>query len=107
MNISRLAALADCLEGVDMERVAHYRQMVRAGQKIDPIIVCDINPQGFYVIKDGHHRTIAHAFENYATILVHIDSNLKIMNISWRWPCIAPISHTIELLKLSGEFNVA
>ena len=41
MNISQLAALSECLEGVDIERVNHYRQMLRAGQKIDPIIGLD------------------------------------------------------------------
>jgi hypothetical protein len=103
MNISRLAALAECLEGVNIDRVNHYRQMLRANKEIEKIIVCDINPQGFYVIKDGHHRIIAHALENYTTISAYVDSNLKILNISWRWPRIAPISHTIELLKLAGE----
>lgn len=98
LSLKKLAALAECIEAVDMDRVDHYRQALQTGE-VDPIVVCDVNPQGFYVIHDGNHRTLAYILEGREEILAEIDPNVHVSNISWRWPRIAPISHTLELLS--------
>jgi sugar/nucleoside kinase (ribokinase family) len=102
INLSQLAALADCIEGVNMALVNMYRRLLRAGKATTPITVCDRNPQGFYFINDGHHRTLAHSLEGHKQILAEIDENAEVVNISWRWPRISPVSHTLELLESLG-----
>lgn len=101
IKIVQLAALSDCIEGVDLVRVDHYRQALRSGEKVEPIRVRNMNPQGFYVLFDGNHRTLAHALEGCDQILAEIDPTAKVMDLSWRFPRIAPVAHTLELIKLS------
>lgn len=99
IKIAQLAALADCIEGVNLSRVDHYRQALRSGDKIEPIKVGDINRQGFYVLSDGNHRTLAHALEGYDQISAEIDPAADVVDLSWRWPRIAPVVHTLELIN--------
>lgn len=99
IKLAQLAVLADTIEGVFLARVEHYRQKLRNGEKIEPITVSNKNAHGFYVLNDGNHRTLAHVLEEHDEILAQVDDSVKIIDLSWRWPRIAPLAHTIELMK--------
>ena len=100
VRISQLAALAECVEGVDMKRVYYYRTVLRADRELDPIIVSMLNKQDYHVISDGHHRTLACYLERVPEIPYRIDTSMPIQSLSWRWPRIAPLNHTFELLRV-------
>lgn len=97
---AQLAALADCIEGVDMSRVDHYRQLLRTGNRIEPIKVCGKNRQGFYVINDGNHRTFAHVLEGCDRVPAEIDPTASILDIRWRWPRISPMAYIVEMIGM-------
>ena len=65
IELSKIAANAECLEGVDMERVYFYRLKLRAGKAIEPITLLAKNRQGFFYCDDGHHRIIASSHSSW------------------------------------------
>ncbi len=104
INFTQLAVITDGIYGVDMNRVNHYRKAIINNDKIEPIKVNILNSQGFYVLNDGHHRTVAHILEGLDKILAEINP-AKSLDIQWRWPRIAPIMHTIELINMNNLVN--
>lgn len=98
VTLLRLAALAECLEGVDMAWVRYYRRRLRTNKFIPPIKLRPKNAAGYYVIEDGHHRTLAHYMEGLTTIPAEVDPKLPAMPLSWRWPRIAPVRDTFDLI---------
>ena len=101
VSLNKIAALADCIEGVDMQKVQQLRKAIRNGDKLPPISLRQPNELGYYVIDDGNHRTLAHLLEDKRTILAEIDSKLCGMSLSWRWPRIAPVLMTKQLFLAS------
>lgn len=98
----KIAANAECIEGVDMARVYHYRKMLRAFRPFQPIVLLAKNKQDYYYLDDGNHRTLALLIEGkrFATALV--DQDRPSPSLSWRWPRVAPVMMTLNLMKLEG-----
>lgn len=93
-----LAAVDDCMQGVDMEKVERYRAI----EGLPPIMVRRKNKQGFYTIKDGHHRTTA-AMLNGKDHIEAIEVWDPPFELSWRWPRIAPVLMTKAIFDLVRE----
>ena len=85
-----------------MRKVSRLRKALRNGYKLPLISLRRPNRLGYYVINDGHHRTLAHLLENKYTIKAEIDSKLRSMPLNWRWPRIAPVTMFKQLLLMSN-----
>lgn len=94
--LDQIAALDECMTAVDMMKV----RALRATKNAPPIKLRRKNKHGFYVIDDGNHRTMA-ALLNRRT---HIKANVagSPFELSWRWPRVAPVRMTGDLLNTIG-----
>lgn len=99
ISLAYIAAFVECIEAVDMQKVYRLRQAIRAGKRLPPIDLRPPNKQGYLVIDDGNHRTLAHLLEGKKTIEANVFYSLSPVEPSWRWPRIAPVAHTLELFK--------
>jgi hypothetical protein len=96
--LDKIAALSECIEGVDMAKVRRFRRAIRAGKPFKPIKLYPVNAAGFSVIDDGNHRALAHLLEGKRSIDAdYIDQGA--MGLSWRWPRVAPLSMTLFLMR--------
>lgn len=99
IDLAEIAANAECFEAVDMRVVYAYRLKLREGRLIPPIKLWPKNKQDFYVLNDGHHRTLAYFLEGFTAAPAEIDIGGPQFQLSWRWPRIAPVSMTFDLIK--------
>ena len=93
VRLDVIAAIDDCMVGIDMPTVGKYR----LAEKWDPIKLLRANSFGFHVIDDGHHRVMAALFNHCTHIMA--DVNGEAMELSWRWPRVAPVRWTFDLMK--------
>jgi hypothetical protein len=98
-KLAKLAALSECIEGVDMAKVNRFRRAIRAGKSFKPIWLYPVNAAGFHVIDDGNHRALAHLLEGKGVINADIVPDRAAMGLSWRWPRVAPLSMTLFLMR--------
>jgi ParB-like chromosome segregation protein Spo0J len=98
--LSKIATFAECIEAVDMRKVNRLRVALRKRRRLPPIQVYPANAQGYSVIDDGNHRTMAHLLEGKRTIEAETVAG-KPPSLSWRWPRIAPVKMTLDLFKAS------
>lgn len=92
-----IAALDECMLSVDMEKIA----ALRALKEWPPIKLYPKNKQGYYVIDDGHHRVMATLLDRGSRIDAELVAAAP-FELSWRWPRIAPVAMTGELLTACG-----
>jgi len=97
--LDKIAALAECIEGVDMAKVKRFRLAIRKGRPFKPIWLYPVNAAGFHVIDDGNHRALAHLLEGKRHIDADIAPDRAAMGLSWRWPRVAPLSMTLFLMR--------
>jgi len=90
VRLDAIASNAECLAGVDLMMVAHYRALLREGSKPPPILLWGKNREKFYVISDGNHRVLAALLEG----CTHIEADIVkgVVALSWRWPRVAPVT---------------
>ncbi len=93
--IAKIAALSDCMEGIDMRKVNRYRSQL---DEMPPISLFEKNEQGYHVLDDGNHRVMAAMLEGRTRIAAKIQRDA--VSLSWRWPRISPVLTTLELMKL-------
>jgi hypothetical protein len=103
MLLSKIAALSDCIEGVNMRKVMRLRKAIRNGDKLPAILLHSPNKLGYHVVNDGNHRLLAHLLENKRNIEAKIDSKFRSPPLSWRWPRIAPVIMTKNLLLMTNQ----
>lgn len=86
--LAELGAYAAILDGVHLPQVAIYRSDIQEQRGHKPIKVHDRNRDGFYVMKDGHHRAIARYMEGHYQIAAEVVA--PPVEHQWRWPRIVP-----------------
>lgn len=82
--IAKIAAEAECLDGIDMKVVRKYRLQLRNREIPPDVLVWGKNRQGYYLLADGYHRTMAAMLEGRT----HVSGVIcgKPVPLRWRWP---------------------
>jgi hypothetical protein len=108
-----IAALDECMTGVDMDVVQKYRtQFLNARAFRDgiikvpthfppPIKLRKKNRHSFYFLEDGHHRTMGALLDRRSRIDAELVDGDPV-ELSWRWPRIAPVLLFGSLLNDCG-----
>ena len=104
--IAELAANAEIIDGLNLNVINAYRDMMRHGDNIEAIKLYGRNKTRLYVIKDGHHRAVAALLEGHYQILVEEITEERV-ECSWRHPRILPLTSLVpKELHIEREIKI-
>jgi len=83
--VTRVAAIMGRLDdaNLDQQKIVRYRAMLREGSEPPPVLIRNVNIRGFYVLRDGHHRTRAAQLEQRTSIKAVISG--RPLPLTWVW----------------------
>lgn len=89
--IAKIAASAECIDGLDMAKVYRYRVQLRNGKIPPDVLVRVKNRHGYYFLEDGYHRVLAAVLEGHTHVRGDIYGGSDTpVQLSWRWPRFLP-----------------
>lgn len=96
-----IAALDECMTAVDLDKV----ELLRYAWKpvgVPPVLLRPKNQHGYYFLEDGHHRVVAALLDRRSRIDAELIVTGGPVELSWRWPRIAPVSMVGQLIAECG-----